>query len=116
MRDQVANSVENYTLYRKIIEIKNFNENVLESIQSGVVSIDLSGDILTMNRRAEELCGNPLEYAGKHISEMFPVPIFSRESLSTMTLSRNYPIKTTEMEYAAKDGVRFSGFFFTIAG
>ena len=113
MRDQVANSVENYTLYRKIIEIKNFNENVLESIQSGVVSIDLSGDILTMNRRAEELCGNPLEYPGKHISEMFPVPIFSRESLSTMTLSRNYPIKTTEMEYAAKDGVRILGVLFS---
>jgi len=109
MRDQVANSVENYMLYRKIIEIKNFNENVLESIQSGVVSIDLSGNILTANRRALELSGKDGDQVGRHLGTMFDVQFFSPANLGEIIEAGRFPPKTSEMEYDSADGVRVLG-------
>ncbi|MBN1592174.1 MAG: PAS domain S-box protein [Candidatus Coatesbacteria bacterium] len=59
--------------------VKNYIDNVLQSVQNGVVSIDLEGRITTFNRAASEIIGiGPRDAIGQHYwqilgSEIDPV-------------------------------------------
>lgn len=77
MQDKLRVSIENYLLYKKIISIKNFNDNILQSIRSGIVSVDLSGRILMTNRRFREIFHLNDEIIGRHLSQVIDLPIFA---------------------------------------
>ncbi len=54
---QLAISLENAKLFDEIQNIKNYNEGVLQSISSGVVTLDENGVIVTCNRAGEAILG-----------------------------------------------------------
>jgi len=54
---QSAIAMENAKLYQEIMAVKNYNEDLLESLTNGVVSVDRDGIVLTFNVKASELTG-----------------------------------------------------------
>ncbi len=76
----VAIAIENATLYRslqlKVEEyerLKEFSENIVESINVGILAADLEDRVESWNTQIEQLTGITREQAlGKKLSEMFP--------------------------------------------
>lgn len=54
---QASIALENAKLFEQVIEVKRYNEAVLESMSSGVLTLDSSGHLITCNRAARELLG-----------------------------------------------------------
>lgn len=50
---QVAVVLENALLYEEIFNVKNYYENIMNSIPSGVITTDLAGRVITVNKGAE---------------------------------------------------------------
>jgi PAS domain-containing protein len=79
----VAIAIENATLYRslqlKVEEyerLKEFSENIVESINVGILAADLEDRVESWNTQIEQLTGITREQAlGKKLSELFPAPI-----------------------------------------
>jgi two-component system sensor histidine kinase PilS (NtrC family) len=58
---------------RKLNDIRAFSERVIDSISSGLVTIDLQHQIISFNRAAEEITGfNTTQVVGKHLNALFP--------------------------------------------
>src|ERR1022692_3441303 len=76
----VAIAIENATLYRslqlKVEEyerLKEFSENIVESINVGILAADLEDRVESWNSQIEQLTGITREQAlGKKLSELFP--------------------------------------------
>jgi PAS domain S-box-containing protein len=69
---QVTVVIENARLYEEVINLKNYNESILENIPSGVITTDLSGVVITMNKGAEFILGLSSEQViGGKISAIF---------------------------------------------
>ncbi|MBL8202862.1 MAG: PAS domain S-box protein [Blastocatellia bacterium] len=75
----VAVAIENAMLLEErerradeLAQLKDFNENIIESINVGVMTVNLQGRITNWNGALEELYGLPREQAiGKRIPEVF---------------------------------------------
>jgi len=58
---------------RKLNDIRAFSERVIDSISSGLVTIDLQHQIISFNRAAEEITGfQASQVIGKHLNALFP--------------------------------------------
>ncbi len=76
----VGIAIENATLYRslqrKVEEyerLKEFSENIVESINVGILAADLDDRVESWNSQLEQLSGIPREYAvGKRLEDLFP--------------------------------------------
>jgi two-component system, NtrC family, sensor kinase len=74
-------AIQNARLYQsleqKISEyerLKEFNENIVESINVGILAVDLEERIESWNAQMEVFCALPRRDAlGKHLSEIFPL-------------------------------------------
>ena len=79
----VAIAIENATLYRslqlKVEEyerLKEFSENIVESINVGILAADLEDRVESWNTQIEQLTGVTREQAlGKKLSELFPLTL-----------------------------------------
>ncbi|RME01071.1 MAG: PAS domain S-box protein [Calditrichaeota bacterium] len=59
-------------LEQQITELKNFNESIIQSIGSGLMTLDLNNKITSFNLSAEEILGYQAdEVVGKHLDEIF---------------------------------------------
>lgn len=59
---ELQQTLKNLNQYTRYVEI------VLKNVSAGVISVDMSGLVTTMNRRAGELLqADPIEYIGKHV-------------------------------------------------
>lgn len=71
-----------YSLERKAQEVerlKEYNENIVESINVGVLTTDLSGKVESWNNQMERLTGLTREMAvGRHLSRLLPAELFER--------------------------------------
>ena len=84
---QAATALENAKLYssleRKAAEfesLKEHSENTIESLEAGILVLDLSGHVVRFNRALEVLYGLPRDEAlGKPFDELFPEAL--REAL-----------------------------------
>ncbi|MFQ3590820.1 MAG: ATP-binding protein [Chloracidobacterium sp.] len=57
---------------RDLAQLRAFNERIVESVKSGLVTIDLSGRIVTFNRAAEEITGYRMKVVrNKHLRDIF---------------------------------------------
>jgi signal transduction histidine kinase len=82
----VAIAVENASLYRslqfKVEEyerLKEFSENIVESINVGILAADLDDRVESWNSQIEKLTGIPRDAAvGRRLSELFPNDLFER--------------------------------------
>jgi PAS domain S-box-containing protein len=76
---QVATALENGRLYRQLRtkaaeldRLREFNENILESLDDGLVVLDLEDRVVRWNRALEQIYGVPREAAiGRSFKEVF---------------------------------------------
>jgi len=76
---QVATAIENGRLYRQLqtkadelARLREFNENIIESLDDGLVVLDLEDRIVRWNRALEQLYGVPsAEATGRRFQEVF---------------------------------------------
>jgi PAS domain S-box-containing protein len=99
---QAATALENGRLYRQLHleaaeldRLRAFNENILESLDAGLVVVDLDDRVIRWNRALERLYGLPrAEALGRSIDELFDEPFLvtlraaRRESPGATTLFR----------------------------
>ena len=79
----VAIAIENASLYRslqrKVEEnerLKEFSENIVESINVGILAADLEDRVESWNSQMEQLSGLPRDIAvGRKLSELFPAEL-----------------------------------------
>jgi two-component system NtrC family sensor kinase len=77
---QAATAIMNGRLYRslrskaeELRELKDYNENILESLDSGIVVLGLDGEITSWNRAMESLYGRKREeVSGRPLAEVLP--------------------------------------------
>jgi hypothetical protein len=77
---QAATAIMNGRLYRSLHEkaeelrgLKEYNENILESLDSGIVVLDLESRVVRWNRSMETLLGRPRrEVLGRALDSVFP--------------------------------------------
>jgi PAS domain S-box-containing protein len=77
---QAATAIMNGRLFRSLSEkaeelreLKDYNENILESLDSGIVVLDLEGRIVRWNRAMETLDGRArLQVLGRTLDSVFP--------------------------------------------
>ena len=59
-------------LEQEITELKNFNESIIQSIGSGLITVDLERRITSFNQAAEEALGwRSYEVVGRYLDEIF---------------------------------------------
>ncbi|MCK5139225.1 MAG: PAS domain-containing protein [Thermodesulfovibrionia bacterium] len=81
----------------RAVRIETYNENVLQSVQSGVISIDNSKKIKSINQSAEKTLGIKADdVIGRDCSEVFNEPLFS-------ILKENRAISRGEYSYITRD-------------
>jgi PAS domain S-box-containing protein len=99
---QIATALENARLYRQLHlkaaeldRLRAFNENILESLDDGLLVADLDDRIVRWNRALERLYGVPREEAvGLTLPDVFDAPVVDairaarRDSPDGSTLSR----------------------------
>jgi two-component system sensor histidine kinase HydH len=71
--------VQNYYLVdRTLAEMRSYTENVVESMASGLVTVDTNGRIVSTNRKASRLLGSDMrQVQGKPLETLIPSPSLS---------------------------------------
>ena len=99
---QVATALENARLYRQLHlkaaeldRLRAFNENILESLDDGLLVVDLGDRVVRWNSALEELYGIPrVDAVGHRLSDLFDAPVVDaicaarRDAPDGSTLSR----------------------------
>ncbi|HDH53220.1 MAG TPA: PAS domain S-box protein, partial [Nitrospirae bacterium] len=81
----------------KAVRMEAYNENILQSVPSGVISVDNSTIITSINQAAEGILGiDAKEVIGRRFDEVF------REPLTTL-LSKDKTVSRAEYPYATDD-------------
>jgi len=84
-------------------EIKNYLHNILESLTTGVIVIDLSGRVTIFNRAAERITGEKSrEIRGEKIDRIPSLKIFSTLAAQPNTIKNGNPKREIEMEILQK--------------
>ncbi|HLG42407.1 MAG TPA: ATP-binding protein [Planctomycetota bacterium] len=89
LANHVAVAIENSRLYEQILAARNYIEDVLRSMDDGLVTLDGQGRVVTANRAAERLLGRRGDQlVGLRYSEALetipPFAEFARESLESL--------------------------------
>jgi len=94
----------------QIVELKNFNESIIKSIGSGLITVDLDRRITYFNAGAEKILKTSQEAViGKPIDEIFPENEI--EKLLPRDSGENASLLNREMEVTNKEGEKvFIGF------
>ncbi|MEW6184589.1 MAG: PAS domain S-box protein [Thermodesulfobacteriota bacterium] len=100
----VRNIAVRKSLEKELRETKEFLENIMESSVDGIVTTDLKGKIIYMNRAMEEMLEYPkTELLGQHISRIYVRGI--QEAWDIMNLlGADESIEHYEMEVKSKGG------------
>jgi len=76
LSDEAAIALENATLYKKILDVKNYTEGILANMTSGVVTSDLEGKITAANEAARKFIhlesgwvGETVDILGNQLSQ-----------------------------------------------
>jgi PAS domain S-box-containing protein len=72
MANQTSLALENAKLYEEVLNMKNYNEEILKSMVSGLLTVDVQGKITTFNSMAEKLTGfSAIDVIGKDFTDVF---------------------------------------------
>ena len=85
LTSHAALALDNALLYRQVHararefeQLKNYNENIVQSIKVGVMVVDTDGRVRSWNRSMEETHGSPANEAiRQHVDELFPASFSS---------------------------------------
>jgi two-component system, NtrC family, sensor histidine kinase PilS len=85
-----------------IEDLRAFNERVIDSLVSGLVTADLDRRIVTFNRGAQSITGlQPAEAIGHDAAEVFQMPAAFAARLTTLTETRS---ARADLEFRRHDG------------
>ncbi len=107
------NITQRKLLEQEIINLKNFNESIIQSIGSGLITLDLNRRITSFNNSAEEILGYKAEeVVGKALDEVFPAEDCQR--LLPNLEQQHQSLLNREMQLTRKNGERvYIGFTVT---
>lgn len=71
MGQQAGSVLSNARLYNDILEVKNYNENILSSIGNGVITTDVKGYIVQTNASVRRIFKSETLSAGKSCAQFF---------------------------------------------
>ncbi len=57
LANQTAVALDNARLYDEVVNMKDYSEEILQSMVSGVLTVDNKGKVVTYNYMAEKICG-----------------------------------------------------------
>jgi two-component system sensor histidine kinase HydH len=95
--------VQNYYLVgRTLAEMKSYTENVVESMASGLITVDPEGKIVSANRLGSQVLGfDPAGALGRAIESVIPPHLFDLRAI----LRREKNILEKEIDYPGGRGV-----------
>jgi two-component system sensor histidine kinase PilS (NtrC family) len=80
----------------EIADLQAFNQHVIDSLTSGLVTTDLEGRILTFNRAAETITGHPaLSVIGRRIEDVMDLPRNVAADLNALGVGHGRRIETS---------------------
>lgn len=87
-----------------LLEARSLNENILQSIADGIITVDNEGRVMTINQAAQQMTGyGPEEIVGRLYREVFcDGKDFNSKLLETLETGRNHI--GIEMDYPVKIG------------
>jgi two-component system, NtrC family, sensor histidine kinase PilS len=86
----------------QIADLRAFNQYVIDSMLSGLVTADMNGRILTFNRAASTITGLPSgQVIGRDITEVLQLPELFRGRLQTLGTTRS---QRADHQYRSPDG------------
>jgi two-component system sensor histidine kinase PilS (NtrC family) len=86
----------------QIADLRAFNQYVIDSMLSGLVTADMNGRILTFNRAASTITGLPSgEAIGRDITELLQLPAHFRGQLQALGRTRS---QRADHQYRSPDG------------
>jgi len=72
LASQTAVALENARLYNEVVHMKDYSEKILESMVSGMLTVDNNGAIVTYNNMAEKILGRKTtEVLGKSCEQVW---------------------------------------------
>ncbi len=102
LADQAAVSLENARLYEEVLSVKNYTQDVLDAMVSGVLTVDLKGQIVTFNPMAEKITGLFLEaVVDKNFKEVFSEKSIISQVLQNTLAGRSF--KNFEASFVSGD-------------
>jgi PAS domain S-box-containing protein len=102
-----AVAIENAQLYQEVLDMKNYQDDILKAISIGIMSTSLDGRIVTLNPKAEEMLGFSQEEArNKRWYEIIKNPGVKNMIPEILTTGRHYANFETELEH--KTGQKIS--------
>jgi two-component system NtrC family sensor kinase len=109
---QAGSAILNARLFRSLSEkadelrgLKEYNENILESLDSGIVVLDLEGRLVRWNRAMESLDGRPrLAVLGQPLDAVFPQPFLDALRGSLVLTDREEIAHIFKLHLPSSDG------------
>jgi two-component system sensor histidine kinase HydH len=95
--------VQNYYLvHRTLAEMKSYTEDVVESMASGLITVDTEGKIVSANRLGSLMLGfDPARILGRSFEKVIPPHLFDLQAV----LRRKKNILEKEIDYQGVQGV-----------
>lgn len=99
MANQLAVAVNNAQLYDEVRRVKEYNENILAKMESGVITVDVDNTVVLCNRAAVQILGTteadingrPLEQIDRRLAEMTASALVGQQTIVNreVNLTRN---------------------------
>jgi PAS domain S-box-containing protein len=90
LANQTAVALLNARLFEEVVTMKDYNEEILNSMVSGVLTCDIRGKIITFNPMAEKVTGyKASEVVGRNFVEAFPQKSALSGALESTLKGRN---------------------------
>ena len=68
---QIAISLENARLFDDVLNMKNYNDSILQSISNGILTLDTENVVVTVNDPAEAIFGRPRDdFIGRRLDDL----------------------------------------------
>ena len=102
---QVAISLENARLFDDVLQIKNYNESILQSISNGLMTLDGDNMIVTVNDPLVEIIGMSREqFIGQKFDDLLSAP--NRWILQNLreTIATGQPSLAVDVDLTRRDG------------
>ncbi len=110
----VEKAVDNYFIYNELVKVKNFNEDILNSIKSGIISVDINGRITSSNRISKKIINYEANLEGLMLEQVFPIVFFKQENINKLISSGLLVEKNGEFRYEINERVKIFEFIFSI--
>jgi nitrogen-specific signal transduction histidine kinase len=96
----LATAIRDIRLHHQLEYEKEFNERILASMSSGVITIDPDEKVVAINRRAEEILGMPARDVLHYDLRVLPSPL---GDMLFEALSKGRPLARTEVQLALRN-------------